>query len=75
MVMDICGFFFSHLLAIVDNEHWCTGMFCVSAFHSFLFSLFLVLHLQHMDVPRLRVESELQLPGPHHSHSNARSEP
>ena len=31
---------------------------------------FLGLHLQHMEVPRLGVESELQLPD---SHSNARS--
>ena len=34
--------------------------------------LFLGLQVQHMEVPRLGVESELQL---HHSHSNARSEP
>ena len=33
---------------------------------------FLLPHLQHMEVPRLGVESEMQL---YHSHSNARSEP
>ena len=34
------------------------------------FFVFLGPHLQNMEVPRLRVESELQL---HHSHSNAGS--
>ena len=41
--------------------------------------IFLGLHLQHMEAPRLRVESGLQLQaytaaaGLHHSYSNARS--
>ena len=37
-----------------------------------LFFFFLGLNLRHMEVPRLGVQSELQL---HHSHSNIRSEP
>ena len=41
----------------------------------FFFSFFLGPHLQHMEVPRLGVESELVAAGRHHSHSNARSEP
>ena len=62
-------------------------LFCFT--YIFIF-VFLGLHLRHMEVPRLGVQSELQLPayttaiatpGPsrvydlHHSHSNARSEP
>ena len=40
------------------------------------FFLFLGPHLQHMEIPRLGVELELQLPaGLCHSHSDARSKP
>ena len=42
-------------------------------FYSFFF--FLGLCLQHMEVPRLGTESELQLLALHHSHSNIRSKP
>ena len=35
--------------------------------------LLLGLHSWHIDVPRLGIESELQLPSLYHSHSNARS--
>ena len=39
-------------------------------------SFFLGLHLRHMEVPRLRFESELQLPAYiYHSHSKVGSEP
>ena len=38
------------------------------------FFFFLRPHLWHMEFPRLGVESELQLPSLHHSHSNAGSE-
>ena len=44
--------------------------FCWFLFSSFFFNAFLG-HLGHMEVPRLRVEWELQL---HHSHSNTRTE-
>ena len=37
--------------------------------------LFLGMHLQHMEIPRLGVESELQLPAYTNSHSNTGSEP
>ena len=37
--------------------------------------LFLGLHLQHMEVPWLGVELELQLLALYHSHSNTGSEP
>ena len=49
----------------------------VSLSFRFFFFLFFFLgpHLRHIDVPGLGVESELQLPRPHHSHSNTRSEP
>ena len=40
----------------------------------YLLICFLGLHLPHVEVPRLRVKSELQLQL-HHSHSNAGSEP
>ena len=42
-------------------------------FLSFCCCCFLGLHPQHMEIPRLGVESELQ-PQPHHRNSNARSE-
>jgi len=42
----------------------------------YLFICFLGPHLQHMEIPRLRVESELQLLAyTTASHSNSRSEP
>ena len=41
---------------------------------SFLFFLFFGLPW-HLEVPRIGVESDVQLQGPHHSHSNARSQP
>ena len=38
-------------------------MYIYILFHSFIYLVcFLGLHLQHMEVPRLGVESELQLP-------------
>ena len=48
---------------------------CLNQFLSFFFFFFLELHLQHLKVPRLGVELELQLLGLHHSHSNVKSEP
>ena len=50
---------------------------CSSIYLFFCLFVFLERHLQHMEVPRLGVESELQLPDLHHSHShsNAISEP
>ena len=36
---------------------------------------FLGLHPRHMEVPRLGIKSELQLPAYGRSHSNARSKP
>ena len=36
---------------------------------------FLGLHLQHMEVPRLGIELELQPAGQSHSHSNSESKP
>ena len=42
-------------------------------FSSFFFGLFW-LHLQHMEVPRLGVKSELKPAGLHHSHGNLESE-
>ena len=46
----------------------------LSFFFFFSFLVLLGLHLRHMEIPRLGVESELQLPACiYHSHSNARS--
>ena len=45
-----------------------------SDFSFFSFFVFLGPYLWHMEVPRLEVESELQLPGYNHSHSNTESE-
>ena len=42
-------------------------------YYLFIYFCFLELHLWHMEVPRLRVESQLQLPAYGHSHSNAGS--
>ena len=55
------GFQFLHILA--NNYYFL-----------FVFFFLLLLHLRLMEVPRLGVESELQLLL-HHSHSNAGSEP
>ena len=41
----------------------------------FLSFVFLGLHMQHMEIPRLGVESELQAASRHHSHSNMGSKP
>ena len=45
----------------------------MSFFFSFLFLVFVGPHLRHMEIPRLGVESELQLPSQSQSHSNAGS--
>ena len=45
-------------------------LFSFTFLNLIFFFVFLGPHLQNMEVPRLRVESELQL---HHSHSNAGS--
>ena len=50
---------------------------CLFMEYFYLFILcvfFLGPHPWHMEVPRLGVQSELQLPGLHHSHSNVGSE-
>ena len=41
----------------------------------FCLFVFLGLHPQHMEVPRLRGQTEATDAGLHHSHSNGRSEP
>ena len=42
---------------------------------TFLFLVFLGLHLQHMEVPRLGGQIGGVAVGLHHSHNNTRSEP
>ena len=42
-----------------DDDPW---VFCSFLFFSFFSFFFIVLHLHHMEVPRLGVESELQPP-------------
>ena len=49
-----------------QRQYFLNIFFCLF----FLFVCFLGLNPQHMKVPRLGVESELQLLGLHHSHSN-----
>ena len=44
-------------------------------FYQVIFFFFLWPHLQHMEVPRLGVESRTAAASLRHSHSNARSEP
>ena len=51
------------------------GIIWMLKFYLFYFFVFLGPHLRHMEVSRLGVESELQLAGLHHSHSNMGSEP
>ena len=64
-------------LALLESRHcsslgclivWCSG-FCV-----FVCFFFLQPYLQHMEVPELQAELELQL-RPHHSHRSTGSEP
>ena len=51
----------TYIHANIHTRYWCVCA-CVCIFtHFFSFLVFLGLHLWHMEVPRLRVESELQL--------------
>ena len=60
----------------VKNVHMLAVTFFFVLFCFCLFVCFLGPHLWHVEVPRLGVELELQLPtGLHHSHGNTRSEP
>ena len=57
------------------NSHFCYLCVCEEGHDGFLFFDFLGPHLQHMEVCRLGVQSELQLPAYTTVCSNARSKP
>ena len=74
--MEVCDFKLSDNLPVTELTTSRVRMHRAKAHVLFiyLFICFLGLHLRHMEVPRLGVESELQLPA-YTSHSNAGSEP
>ena len=59
---------------LLDDKKIVGKSFNLSSF-SFLLFFFFSLRLQHMEVPRLGVKVELQIPAYTTAHSNARSEP
>ena len=74
----VCFFFIHWFIIFLESSHHTACMYvCLYVCLYVCMYCFLEPHPLQMEVPKLGVESELQLPaaGLHHSHSNARSEP
>ena len=72
--MNSISFFFSHS-TVTEFVHLIESQSSVALYWVLLLFGFLGLHPQHMEVPKLGVESDQQLLTLCHRHSNVRSEP
>ena len=72
---QLFNFILSVFLSSLSHLHVCVWYALCVCLSFFFFFFFLGPYVQHMEVPRPGVKSELPVAGLHHSHSNMGSEP